>query len=379
MARGVSTVGVKASKGSVKVEEVDGRLRLRWRVAGERYTLALGLQANTEHQAVAEAKAKLIERDILLENFDSTLERYRPAYEKPRQSTKKNLTALELFKKFADTKRFQNYERSMERYEILIRFLTKYGKDIKTTEDARNFRAWYSELTGCGSGTLKERIWQLASCYNWALEQGLVSENIFKGLDKEIRIEPKQPPKPFTTAEIARILLVLERDDRLSHYKPYILFLLNTGCRISEAIGLRWKHLSHDCSSAWIGESLSRKIRKGTKTNKTRNIPIVPKLQKLLTEIMPKEVEGDALVFKSPRGKPIDDHNFANRTWREILSLAKVDHRKPYNLRHTFISHCLAQRMEPVEIAKMAGHDIEVMFEHYVGSIASRDNVPTLF
>lgn len=56
----------KASKGTVVVEKFRDRLRLRWRVSGERYSLSLGLEDTQENRKLAEAKAKQIESDITL-------------------------------------------------------------------------------------------------------------------------------------------------------------------------------------------------------------------------------------------------------------------------------------------------------------------------
>jgi integrase len=63
-------------------------------------------------------------------------------------------------------------------------------------------------------------------------------------------------------------------------------------------------------------------------------------------------------VFQSARGGAIDDHNFRNRAWTTILEGLGVDYRKPYNTRHTFISHALDMGMNPVEVAQLTGHDV---------------------
>ncbi len=42
--------------------------------------------------------------------------------------------------------------------------------------------------------------------------------------------------------------------------------MANTGCRFGEAVGLRWKHLGAGHKTVWIGESVSRGVRRSTKT-----------------------------------------------------------------------------------------------------------------
>ena len=69
---------VKASKGSVVVESFKDRLRLRWRVAGKRYCLSLGLPDTQESRMLAQLKARQIELDAISGNFDTTLTKYKP-------------------------------------------------------------------------------------------------------------------------------------------------------------------------------------------------------------------------------------------------------------------------------------------------------------
>jgi integrase len=68
----------KAAKGTVSVEVFEGRLRLRWREGGKRYTLSLGLPDSKVNRTVAQQKANQIQLDIISGNFDSTLKKYKP-------------------------------------------------------------------------------------------------------------------------------------------------------------------------------------------------------------------------------------------------------------------------------------------------------------
>ena len=54
----------KASKGTVVLENFRDRLRLRWRVAGQRYSLSLGLSDTKENRRLAEAKAQLMMKSL---------------------------------------------------------------------------------------------------------------------------------------------------------------------------------------------------------------------------------------------------------------------------------------------------------------------------
>jgi integrase len=92
-----ATVG-KAKKGTVQVGAVRDRLRLRWSFGGQRHTLYLELPDSITNRRVAEAKAKLIERDMALGAFDATLEKYRSQFEA------RSTAAVDLYKQFVESK-----------------------------------------------------------------------------------------------------------------------------------------------------------------------------------------------------------------------------------------------------------------------------------
>lgn len=77
---------VRASKGEVKVIVSNDRLQLRFSYAGDRYYLSIGLRDNATNSKVAESKARQIELDMISDNFDTTLAKYKTvAQSKARQ------------------------------------------------------------------------------------------------------------------------------------------------------------------------------------------------------------------------------------------------------------------------------------------------------
>ncbi len=135
-----------------------------------------------------------------------------------------------------------------------------------------------------GQLVLKERLGLLKACWEWGQKKELVLTNPWINLTCRIKITPKQMPKPFSREEIGAIIQAFRSDRYYNKYADYVEFLFGTGCRTSEAIGLRWKHLSNDCSNVWIGETLSRGVRKSTKTNRARTIALTNRLQAMLVD-----------------------------------------------------------------------------------------------
>jgi len=70
-------------KGSVTVESVRGRLRLRLPrhvFNGEKKYLSLYLEDNPQNRKIAQAKAQIIMSDIAMERLDRTLKKYLSPY-----------------------------------------------------------------------------------------------------------------------------------------------------------------------------------------------------------------------------------------------------------------------------------------------------------
>jgi integrase len=382
----------KASKGTVVVEKFKNRLRLRWRVTGERYCLSLGLPDTKESRKLAEVKARQIELDIISGNFDRTLTKYKPqslVQSKP-AAIVNLITCGELFQQFIDYKAKFLHPRSLDRYKTTLKYLQQFhcnGTSRISLADkpaihleqscSEQFNLWLKSKNA--ERARKERLILLSACWVWGKTRGIVETNPWQDLQKQVREAPKQPPKPFTKDEVRAILAAFKTHLQYKHYADFVEFMFLTGVRTAEAIGLRWQHISEDFASVWIGESLSRGVRKSTKTNKARYIPLNDKLKTLLKARVPENYQPDDLVFPSPDGLPIDDHNFRNRAWLKILEQAGVEYRKPYNTRHTFVSMCLEAGMNPVVVASITGHDVQTLYRNYAGCVVSRPSVPELF
>jgi integrase len=379
----------RSSKGLVAIEDYRGRLRLRWSYAGKRYCLTLGLPINKLNVSVAQKKAAQIELDIALDTFDPTLQKYDPRRAIASSPTSEGSCAYgattqvscsRLFESFTEYKAQQVFVRTLIKYHPMPGYLNHFfGEKLAdeiSNQEARAFIAWLKERMALIS--VRERAYMLKAAWEWAIAQGMIKANPWKEAPQWVKVPPKQRPKPFTREEIGAILQAFRSDRHACHYADYVEFLLGTGVRTGEAIGLRWGHLSDDCSTVWIGESLTNGYRKMTKTGKARTIALTPKLQALLLARRPIQFDPEALVFTAPRGSPIDARNFRNRVWKPMLTRLEIDYRNPYNPRHTLISHALDLGMAPTTVAQLTGHDVQTLYENYAGNVASRPLLPEL-
>ncbi len=371
-----NTKCLKTRKGSVKVESDKGWLRLRFSHAGKRYAFAVGLPDTGLNRNLAHTKAQQIELDIISGNFDPSLDKYRP--EKLSRDDKSTvLTVTELFNNFIEYKARDVSPKTLEKYRATYKYLLKYfphrAFDSFDEEAAEDFKNWQFSKH-LSPSQVKRRLEELEACWKWHKAQ----HNPWSIVAGRIKVPPKQKPNPFSREEINAIIQGFKTDRYYNCYADFVEFLFGTGCRIGEVIGLQWKHVRDDCSQIWIGEQLTRGRRKAAKINRSRTITLTAKLQKLLMDRKPAIPEPEGLVFTAPRGGAIDDHNFRNRAWKTILTRSGIDYRKPYNTRHTLISHALDQRMNPVLVAQLTGHDVKTLYDNYAGSVNSRPTLPEL-
>jgi integrase len=347
-------------KGTVAVNSFRGVLRLAWTTGGKRYYLYCGLPDTPLNRIVAEGKAKVIEGDLATGNFDPTLAKYKPE----RQN---QISVVDLFEKFMEKRSRSIYDRTLAKYKGLLGKLQDYfgnkaAISIKENDAEKFKEKLSSEIAAI---TLRERIGLLKACWNWGIKQKFVTENPWD--EVKVRVSPKQKVKPFTLVEIQKIIMGFHQ--QFPHYANFVEFLFGTGVRTGEAIALQWKHLNDDCSVVWIGESLSRGIRKETKTGKSRDIPLTPYLQQMLLNRRPINFTPEDLVFPAPQGGAIDDHNFRNRAWKIVLESQGVTYRKPYTTRHTLVSHALEKGTNPVNVAELTGHNVRTLYQNYAGVI----------
>lgn len=350
--------------GRVTVMSDRGMLRLRWRFMGKVKSLSMGLPDAPHYRRLAERVALQIEMDLASGHFDESLKSYRVS-QKPDDRD----TLASLLERFIAHKERTRDPRTLEKYRALQTYLEAYNEDSRAISDVseRVVSGFVRRLReGLSDRTAKEHLVNLAAVWDWGANQ---AENPWRAAIEEIQVTPLQPLKPFSEAEVKRILGTMRSHPLWSHYHDFVAFLVMTGCRTGEAIALRWEHLSDDFSYAWIGESWNGKRRKPTKTRQSREVAIVPGMQQLLRSRAANPDRGD-LVFTSPCGHHINARNFQQRVWAPLLKAAKVPYRKPYNLRRTAISHALAAGNSPVDVANQVGNHPRVLYENYAGAIA---------
>ena len=313
----------RQTKGTVGIESVKSVLRLRLPrqvFGGKQKYLSLGLSDTPENRKAAELKARQIELDIPSNNFDASLVKYKPQGHslKPSQRRKEKAPDLStLWDRYSIYRSKQVSETTLKiQYAAVGSHIAKLPtKDVANAIQIRDFL-----IAHLSQDAARRTLTQISACCEWANESGMIASNPFRGMAKKIKVfkDTSKTIDPFTVDEKNAIIGAFEVHPVYGYYAPFVKFLFMTGCRTGEAIGLQWKHVSHDCKTINFCESVSTqlKIRKDCKTHKSRLFPCNQQLQSLLMSIKPKNPQPESLVFPSKRGGVMSAKTFIENAWK---------------------------------------------------------------
>lgn len=339
---------------TIAVRENNGRCLLRFTHKSIRYSLTLGDYTNKADYLKAQRISLEIQESIDNDTFNG-IEKWK--------AQKNTINKLSIIKELS------SLEDQLS--GAIIHHLSNYEKEIRTPKEAQKFIESLNVSTATKRRyyTAIRRIPELKEVFNFPI--------------KSQKGEVKQEIDPFTTKEVEKIKKAMDG----WKYETFTLFLLYTGCRISEAIGIRESDIDTTAKRVRFSEALARnqsnrgkRVRKSTKTGKARYTPLSNELNQIMGErliLMWEEIPDGGLVFINPDGSPYCDDNY-RKAWQKLLQKAGVRYRRPYNLRHTFISHCLRSGVDVVTVASWVGNSAEVIYKHYAG-LVEETKMPELY
>jgi integrase len=168
-------------------------------------------------------------------------------------------------------------------------------------------------------------------------------------------------PKPFTRPKFndkRNRWASYEEADRLlqhaaPHVRPLILFLIQTGCRMAEAIDLKWEDINFEarwlvfCKTKWNEEP--------------RGVPIHQQLATVLQQLPNYGASPDSPVFLTDRGEPYTDREREEggqikTAWRGACRRAGIVNLRLHDLRHTFATWGLMLRVDARIQKEIQGH-----------------------
>jgi integrase len=378
----------KSTKGSVQFKNSKGRLQIVFsypvKVKGgmkrKRFYISTGYEDTPINRYRIGDIVRELQRDIDYGEVDLSLRKYKPGANLPtldepspnasvESNSDERYDLIELWKKYTDFNRSQvsisTIAKDFKRFRNYIGRLPSHSLN-----DAIAIRDHL--MANLTPDTAKRCLEQINACCKWACEEGLIDQNPFELMRIRVPkgVSEEKDINPFSKEERDQIIEAFSLDQYYGYYTDYVRFLFFTGARPSEVIGLQWnqitgKYVQFKQSVVISEEGLA--LKKGLKTQSKRNFPITPEIMNILASVKQRgvSVTSDGFVFPSPRGKFINQRNFATRAWKTILGKCNIPYRKPYQTRHTFITHCIEAHVNTAAIARWTGTSIAMIDKHY--------------
>lgn len=178
---------------------------------------------------------------------------------------------------------------------------------------------------------------------------------------------PKKKPKDTWTAEQMRLVTV-----RMVVHPMGALYqvLASTGCRKSEAIGLRWSDVDLDEGVIHFQQARvpvgGKVITKETlKNGLPKSVPIDPATVEALrvhrkrqkeAQMKARKWHDSGLVFTNRNGGGLSPSGYIYAEWKRICAAAGVSYLPPHGLRHTHATWLLEAGVPLHVVAERLGH-----------------------
>jgi integrase len=191
---------------------------------------------------------------------------------------------------------------------------------------------------------------------------------------------PVPPPGPFSFDERQRIIDWFKRkafsfhagraDEgaRLHPHPPYhvfVHFLFWTGCRPSEAAGLRWGDVDLNAGIVRIVRSRHLWEDSAPKTAQAvRTVELLRESVRLLEAMQPLNVTPEMAVFTNTNGVPLEPNSFL-KPWYTSLWALGIRQRGLYPMMDTYISTAMTAGVNTAWLEAQTGVRYETLRRHY--------------
>lgn len=152
---------------------------------------------------------------------------------------------------------------------------------------------------------------------------------------------------------------------------PMVMFLAGTGSRPEEAFGAEWPDVDLERRVFMVRRGFAKGRLKdyGKTMGSRRAVPLRARVVTALERLPHRR----GILFPSPEGSRIDINNWRSRSWTPSLAAAGVQHRRIYDLRHTYASWSLAAGIDIFTLARRMGTSVKMIDQTYGHLITGAD------
>lgn len=251
-----------------------------------------------------------------------------------------------------------------------------------------------------GSNSLFTKVFNILNgSFEWAKKKSMVKANPCVAV--AFPRNTKKKVRALNTDEQKQFIHALSGE----WYRPLFLFYLYSGCRLGEALPLRWVDLDLDERTASItktviverevhlidgkpkGKSIERVQYEPKTESSNRKVYLTPGIVDVLKEHkaylkelarkMKKPWSEEALVFPNSRGK-IPHMSNVSAVFRRIRDAAGIEDFTIHGLRHTYASVAFKENMSIKAISKQLGHcSVKTTYDIYIDFIDDQYKMET--
>ena len=247
-----------AKIGIVSIDVKKGSIRIRFTYPqGKRNEFNVGVSSELTWQSALRT-AQIIDRDISINDFDSTLIRYRPKLVQALEIATKQPDLLDLWETYKETSKNRVAATTIKKHWCAYEkhYLGRTPKELLELNKASEFVAHLLTRYSLGSYCLSSLI--AFPSVNLAVKTGKIERNVYAAIP--LGKKGKKPIEAYEPEEVKAIVNAFY-DDRYvkpssvyphSYYAPMIDFISLVGCRPSECHALTWDDIKQKNDRTYI-------------------------------------------------------------------------------------------------------------------------------
>lgn len=242
-----------------------------------------------------------------------------------------------------------------ERYRNIVRVqvLPEWGQVRLSAINHADVVAWVAKLVadGYAASTVRQIHRVLSLMLDLAVRDGRLPRNPANGV--RLPRAAKGEPVFLSHTQVEQLA------EACIDYELFVRVLAYTGMRWGEATAVRVRRLDlmkRRIEVVHTAVELNGQMTYGTpKTHQRRSVPVPRSLVDALAEHVAGK-DPDDLVFTTPRGDVMRNHNFRSRVFAPAAAFIGVPGLTPHDLRHTAASLAVQAGANVKAVQRMLGH-----------------------